>query len=89
MTIKTKFNIGDKVWVEIFSPEGYVAAQGEISVIECLYVRDKNGVVHHHIIYNLEGLDYHCHPRFHENEVFKTKEEAVDSEGSSITYGQK
>ena len=76
MEIKTKYNIGDKVWVVSCSLGRFAAEQGEVSAIDCIYVRDKNKYVHHCIIYEIDGLGRYCHNRFHEHEVFETKEEA-------------
>ena len=80
MTIETKFNIGDEVWVNVISWEGDYPRLVKVCFIECLIFKNNiDGETSNAIMYQVEGLDYHSHDKFHEFECFPTKKELLKS----------
>ena len=79
MTIETKYNIGDEVWIKIESWEGDYPRLATIEFINCLIFTNTDGKVGKAIIYTVKGFDRYIHNKFHEFECFPTKEELLKS----------
>lgn len=80
MTIETKYNIGDEVWVNVTSWKGDYPRLVKVCFIDCLIYKNMiGGEVANAIIYRVEGLDNDSHDKFHEFECFPTKEELLKS----------
>lgn len=79
MTIETRYNIGDEVWVKVENWDGDHPKEVTINFIDCLIFTATDGKVGKAIIYNVEGLDRNSENRFHEFELFHTKEELLKS----------
>ena len=79
MKIETKYNIGDEVWVNVEDWDGDHPSLVKVIFIDCLIFENIEGEVANAIIYQVEGLDYHKHPKFHEYECFPTKEDLLKS----------